>query len=93
MSSRRSRPWACLALAAFLFMAAPGCLGPQHATGHLGKWNNSFENDWAREGIFLVCLPAYVFTYVGDVLIFNSIQWWSGTNPISRPGGKASPTF
>ena len=62
-----------------------GCLGPNHAGGHIASWNASFENKWAREGIFLLALPGYVLFAIGDTLIFNSWQWWSGCNPISRP--------
>ena len=62
-----------------------GCLGPNHSTGHIAQWNASFEGKWAQEGIFLVTWPAWIFTTLGDMLIFNSWQWWSGQNPISRP--------
>ena len=83
MKRRRSWSWPAVALLALLML--PGCLGPNHATGHLAKWNFEFENKWAREGVFLVCLPAYVVFAVGDMVIFNSIQWWSGDPFISRP--------
>jgi hypothetical protein len=83
MLHRRRWSWAALALAVLLIV--PGCLGPNHSVMHLSKWNRSFESDWAQEGVFLVCFPAYIVCAVGDMLIFNSIQWWSGENPISRP--------
>jgi len=89
MRRRRSWTWATLALV--MLLAFPGCLGPNHAVGHLAKWNMEFENKWAREGIFLLVLPGYVLFGVGDVLIFNSIQWWSGENPLSRPSSEAGP--
>ena len=84
MKSRRTCGWAAIALAVLLTFT--GCIGPNHAVGHVAKWNMEFENEWAREGIFLVSLPAYAIFAVGDILIFNSIQWWSGENPISRAG-------
>ncbi len=92
MARHRSRAGAALALGALLFLA-PGCLGPQHATGHLAKWNMEFENKWAREGVFLLVFPGYVLTGVGDILIFNSVQWWTGENPISRAGSEPGPRF
>ena len=74
-----------LVLALAVLFCFPGCLGPNHAGGHLAQWNGSFENKWAKEGVFLLVLPAYAIFGIGDVLLFNSIQWWSGENPISRP--------
>ena len=74
-----------LVVALAVLFCFTGCLGPNHAGGHLAQWNDSFENKWAKEGIFLLVLPAYAIFGVGDVLLFNSIQWWSGENPISRP--------
>ena len=75
-----------LVLALAMVFCFSGCLGPNHAGGHLAQWNNSFENKWAKEGIFLLVFPGYVLFGLGDVVIFNSVQWWSGSNPISRPG-------
>jgi len=74
-----------LVLVMVMTLALPGCLGPNHSVGHLARWNMEFENRWAREGVFLVCFPVYLLLGLGDILIFNPIQWWSGENPISRP--------
>ena len=76
-------------LAVGLLAVLTSCLGPNHATGHLFKWNAEIGNRWGRSAVFILVLPAYLVTAVGDQLIFNSIQWWSGDNPISRPGGDA----
>jgi hypothetical protein len=72
-------------LAVGLLTLFTSCLGPNHATGHLFKWNGGIENRWGRSVVFILVFPAYVVTSIGDVLIFNSIQWWSGDNPISDP--------
>lgn len=92
MIARSKRYWAGVALAACLLFS-PGCIGPGNATAHLAKWNVSFEGKWSQEGIFIVCFPAYIVTALGDMLFFNSIQWWSGTNPISRPAKNDGPRF
>ena len=69
-----------------LLLMAPACLGPNHATARLGNWNvTEFEGKWAQEGMFLVLFIPYVLFSVGDMLIFNPIQWWTGENPIVRP--------
>ncbi len=64
-----------------------GCLGPGHATARLHKFNRGFENKWAQEGMFLVTLPGYFVFSMGDNFIFNSVQWWTGDNPIDPPEG------
>lgn len=71
---------------ALLALVCASCLGANHATGHMFKWNGEIENRWGRSVVFVVTLPVYAIFGIGDLLIFNSIQWWSGTNPISSPG-------
>ena len=90
MHSRRARALTALALVACL-LVMPACLGPNHAVGHLAKWNMEFENKWAREGVFILVFPGYVLCGLGDLLIFNSWQWWTGVNPISRAGVSSGP--
>jgi hypothetical protein len=62
-----------------------GCLGPSHLTGRLFDFNKDIEGKWTQEGVFVLLLPAYVVTSFGDKLIFNSVQWWTGENPIDPP--------
>ncbi len=83
MKQNRVKGWHGLAVIALLFCTS--CLGPNHATGHLFKWNNEIDGKWGNEIAFIFLLPVYAIFGVGDVIIFNSIQWWSGNNPISRP--------
>jgi len=43
---------------------------------------------WANEVVFLaigVLLPVYGLAGLADVLIFNSIEFWTGDNPIDPP--------
>jgi hypothetical protein len=69
-----------------------GCLGPGHATARLYDVNMGIENKWAREGVFLAFLPGYLVCSLGDNLIFNSIQWWTGDNPIDPPEKRTVPS-
>lgn len=87
------RTWAWVVLAIALLVFAPACLGPNHAVGHVAKWNLEFEGKWAQEGMFLVLFPVYVIFSVGDLLIFNSWQWWTGVNPISRVSPITAPNL
>ena len=91
LQSRRWR-WAGLLLASTTL--ASGCYGPFNLTQRLWNWNGKVTgNKWANEGIFLVCaiLPVYAICTLADAIIFNSIEFWTGDNPIDAPGLGAMP--
>jgi hypothetical protein len=71
-------------------LLAQACVGPFNMTASVLDWNRStFENEWAQEGMFLVfvIIPVYGVTIFLDAIIFNSIEFWTGDNPIDPPGG------
>ncbi len=61
-----------------------GCTGPFQLTKNLHKWQRNVSEDrWAEEVVFIGCaIIAYPITTLGDSLIFNSIEFWGGENPI-----------
>jgi Domain of unknown function (DUF3332) len=75
---------ASIALIAVFGLGLIGCYGPFNLTKSLNRGIRKIDNKWAAEGVFLVCaiLPVYSITILGDALIFNSIEFWGGTNPI-----------
>jgi hypothetical protein len=69
-----------------LLAMATGCMGTQGLGGQVKKFNlNVTENRWGREGVFfaLNVLWVYRICTVLDLFIFNSIEFWSGSNPIN----------
>ena len=66
------------------------CIGSFRLTGNVYSWNNSFREDLLREVVFLglVIAPIYAFTLFVDALLFNTIEFWSGKNPISMKEGE-----
>ena len=68
-----------------------GCFGPMSATGRLKTWNREIENRWAGEVVYLgLRVPyggVYGLVFLSDVVVFNSIEFWGGQNPI----GPVSP--
>lgn len=78
---KRTGPLAALLAAAMLF---GGCYGPMNASSRLSIWNREIENRWAGEAVFLPLRILYVYTatFLGDVLIFNTIEFWGGENPV-----------
>ncbi|OLQ84329.1 hypothetical protein BIY21_05435 [Vibrio ponticus] len=61
-----------------------GCMGQMATTGLVSKFNLEIvDNRYAREGMFLLLSPVYGLAGTVDLFIFNSIEFWTGTNPIS----------
>ena len=68
-----------------------GCYGPFRLSTKLHNWNGQVSNKkFVNELVFLgfCILPAYELCLLGDALIFNSIEFWSGHNPISMKDGE-----
>lgn len=61
-----------------------GCTGPFVLTKKLHTWQTGFDDKWVDEVAFLGCviLPAYGLCMLGDALIFNSVEFWTGDNPM-----------
>lgn len=72
----------CLVTA--LLFGSSGCYGPFKLTKKLHQWNGEVGEKWANEFVFLVLIwvPVYSLAMLGDGLIFNSVEFWTGENPI-----------
>jgi len=64
------------------------CYGPFRLTRKLHTWNGTLGDKWINELVFfaLVVIPAYGLCTLGDAIVFNSIQFWTGSNPIADGG-------
>jgi hypothetical protein len=75
-----------VALALTLLMVSSGCMGTGGLSGKIKKWNLEVtENRWGREGIFFLLNALWIqrLCTVFDLFIFNSIEFWSGENPLN----------
>lgn len=64
--------------------ALTGCMGQMATTGLVSKFNlEVVDNRYGREGMFLLLSPVYGIAGAADLFIFNTIEFWTGTNPIS----------
>ena len=64
------------------------CIGPNNAFNGLSSWNGrATESKWWNELIWVALwvVPVYPLAMAGDVVIFNSIEFWGGENPFSEP--------
>lgn len=70
--------------AAIIAMSLTGCIGQMATSGMVMKLNLSVvDNRYARAGLYLLMSPVYGIAATADLFIFNTIEFWTGTNPIS----------
>ena len=70
----------CLLVASTL----TGCMGRKALAQKSLKWNLQVtENRWGREGMFIVMLPVHAIFTACDLVIFNSIEFWTDENPLN----------
>ena len=80
---------ATLAGALALGILSTSCLGPNNAHNSLRNWNAEVsDQDWVNELIFLGMnvVPVYPIAMLADVFVLNTIDYWTGENPIDEPG-------
>ncbi|MDY3069978.1 MAG: DUF3332 domain-containing protein [Parabacteroides sp.] len=64
------------------------CIGPFALTNKLLSWNKSVDNKFVNELIFFAfwIVPVYEVTIFFDAVLFNSIEFWGGNNPVADVG-------
>ena len=70
---------------AFLFSS---CIGSFGLHSKLLNWNQGIGNKFVNELVFLAfnIIPVYGVCYLADALVINSIEFWSGSNPMASVG-------
>lgn len=68
------------------------CLGSFSAFNNLKDWNRGATDSKFLDNLIfwgLNIVPVYGLFFLGDVLIFNVIEFWSGSNPIAMKPGES----
>lgn len=61
-----------------------GCVGSNVATSKILQFNlEVVENKYARGGVNVLLAPVYALTVAVDLLVFNSIEFWTGESPLN----------
>lgn len=74
-----------LALAASISLT--GCWGSFTLTGKLYDWNDGVSGEkFVKWLVFLglVIIPVYEISLIVDALIFNTVEFYTGSNPVAR---------
>jgi hypothetical protein len=67
-------------------LSTTGCFGKFAAFNHLRQWNGKFsKNKFVNWLVFIVLcvLPVYEIFFTADVLVLNSLEFWTGSNPLA----------
>lgn len=78
-----------LAAALALTVFQSGCFGSFKLTQAVWKFNRDVSGDkWVQWLVFLVLsiVPVYVVATVVDAFVVNSIEFWTGSNPVRADG-------
>ncbi|MGL4852702.1 MAG: DUF3332 domain-containing protein [Phocaeicola sp.] len=77
---------ACLCLSGSLLFSS--CIGSFALWNNLKDWNNTIGNKFVNELVFIAfnIVPVYPIAAIADMLVINSIEFWSGSNPMASIG-------
>lgn len=66
-------------------MLCTSCIGSFALTNKLLGWNKQIGNKFVNELVFFAfwIIPVYEVSALADILVINSIEFWSGNNPVA----------
>ncbi len=64
------------------------CIGSFRLTNKLLDWNRGVDSKFVNELIFIAfhIVPVYPIAIMADALVINSIEFWTGDNPVADVG-------
>lgn len=73
------------ACAALLLPTFTSCMGSMALTKQVYSWNEQIGNKFVNELVFFCfwILPVYEVCGAADLIVLNSIEFWSGSNPMT----------
>ncbi|MDO4511122.1 MAG: DUF3332 domain-containing protein [Bacteroidales bacterium] len=65
-------------------MMLTSCIGSFKLTNKVLTWNKQVGSKFVNELVFVAfwILPVYELSALADLLVLNSIEFWSGSNPV-----------
>lgn len=60
------------------------CIGSFGLFNKILAWNQTIDNKFVNEVVFVALniVPVYGVSFIADLLVINSIEFWNGDNPI-----------
>ena len=71
-------------------MTFSSCIGSFALTNKVLSWNKQIGSKFVNELVFVSfsIRPVYEISAIADVLVINTIEFWSGSNPVSANSTK-----
>lgn len=69
-----------LALASGMMFTS--CIGSFGLTKKFLTWNQNIDSKFVNAILFVLMSPAYAITMTADLFVINSIEFWTGKNPM-----------
>ncbi len=75
-----------LVLALIGSIMSTSCIGSFSLTNKLLSWNQSIGDKFVNEVVFFAfcIIPVYEVAALADILVLNSIEFWSGNNALAK---------
>lgn len=73
----------CLMAATVTFSS---CIGSFGLFNTVLDWNKGLSNKFVNEVVFILISPAYAVCGAVDLFVLNTVEFWSGSNPIAKVG-------
>lgn len=75
----------CVLCSTILFSS---CIGSFALFNKMRVWNEGIGNKFVNELVFVALniVPVYGVAFLADILVVNSIEFWSGSNPVANAG-------
>lgn len=64
------------------------CIGSFNLSNKLLSWNKTIDSKFVNELVFIAfwIVPVYEIAMLADILVINSIEFWTGDNPVADAG-------
>lgn len=64
------------------------CMGSFGLTKKVYDWNETVGDKWVNEIVFVALniIPVYSITLFVDGIVLNSVEFWTGDNPVAKSG-------
>lgn len=64
------------------------CIGSFKLTNKVLDWNKTIDDKFVNEVVFIALhiVPVYQLSIFADAVVLNSIEFWTGENPVTKAG-------
>lgn len=85
---RKNKSMIVMAFALSTTILFSSCVGSFGLFNRVSSWNQTIGNKFVNELVFLALniVPVYGIAYLADAIVINSIEFWSGSNPMANVG-------